>query len=246
LQKSETTRPQPVIHFSVGSVLRAIIFDFNGVICNDEPLHLAALRKVLGEVGVSISAEEYVSTYLGRDDRECCRTALEQSGKPVEAKTIASLTRRKSEYYLQCVGQNLEIFPGVLTFIREAYSLYELAIASGALRREIEFVLGRVGLQDRFRCIVSCEDVDKGKPDPSIFLRALERINSSRTDSDPLLPGNCLVIEDSQAGVKAALGAGMKCLAVTNSFSSGELAEAHQVVPSLDIHPASLRDLFSP
>jgi beta-phosphoglucomutase len=227
-------------------VLQAIIFDFNGVICNDEPIHLAALRKVLGEEGIPISVEEYVSTYLGRDDRDCCRTALERSGKPVEAKTIASLTRRKSEYYLQCVGQNLEIFPGVLTFIQEAYLLYELAIASGASRREIEFVLGRIGFQDRFRCIVSCEDVEKGKPDPSIFLRALERINLSRTDSDPLRPGNCLVIEDSQAGVKAALAAGMKCLAVANSYPSGELAEAHQVIQSLNIHPACLQTLFSP
>jgi HAD superfamily hydrolase (TIGR01509 family) len=226
-------------------MLQAIIFDFNGVICNDEPIHMAALQRVLGEEGVPISVEEYASTYLGRDDRECCRTALERSGKPVEAKTIASLTRRKSEYYLQCVGQNLEIFPGVLTFIQEAYPLYELAIASGALRREIEFVLGRIGLHDRFRCIISCEDVERGKPDPSIFLTALDQINSSRTDSDPLFPGNCLVIEDSQAGVKAALAAGMKCLAVTNSYPSGELAEAHQVISSLNIHPASLQNLFS-
>ena len=227
-------------------MLRAVFFDFNGVICNDEPIHLAALQKVLGEEGVPISVEEYVSTYLGRDDRDCCRTALERSGKPVEAKTIASLTRRKSDYYLQCVGQNLEIFPGVLTFIQEAYPLYELAIASGALRREIEFVLRRIGLQDRFRCIISCEDVEKGKPDPSIFLMTLERINSLRTDSDSLLPGNCLVIEDSQAGVKAALAAGMKCLAVTNSYPSGELAEAHQVISSLNIDPASLQNLFLP
>ena len=226
-------------------MLKAIIFDFNGVICNDEPIHQSAMQKVLEEEGIIIPREEYFTTYLGRDDRDCFRIALEQSGRLVSAEIIAGLIQRKSVYYRQSIRQGLEVFPGVISFIQQAYRDYELAIASGALRSEIEFVLERLVLRDLFRCVISSHEIEKGKPEPDIFLTALGGINLSRNHDEPILPADCLVVEDSQAGIKAALAAGMKCLAVTNTYAPAELRAAHQVVPSLEMDPTFFQSLFS-
>ena len=131
----------------------------------------------------------------------------------------------------------------MVSFIRRASLHYELAVASGALRSEIEFVLERLGLRDQFRCVVSSHDIDRGKPEPDIFLKALEGINLA-AQRGTISPPECLVIEDSQAGVQAALSAGMRCLAVTNTYSAKDLAAAHRVVGSLEMDPASLLELF--
>jgi len=226
-------------------MLQAIIFDFNGVISNDEPIHQSAMQKVLEEEGIVTPQEDYFSLYLGRDDRDCFRIALERSGKAVTPEIIASLIQRKSVYYRQSIRQGLEVFPGVISFIQQAYQHYELAIASGALRAEIEFVLERLALRDLFRCVISSHELEKGKPDPDIFPKALQGINLSRNHYRPILPSDCLVIEDSLAGIRAALAAGMKCLAVTNTYSPAELAAAHKVVSSLETNPTLLQSLFS-
>jgi HAD superfamily hydrolase (TIGR01509 family) len=224
-------------------MLKAIIFDFNGIISNDEPVHLSSMLKVLEEEGIAIPLDEYSKNYLGRDDRDCFRLAFEQTQRFVGAETISSLIQRKSLYYRHAIQQELKVFPGVVSFIRQAGLYYELAVASGALRSEIEFVLDRLGLRDQFRCVVSSHDIDRGKPEPDIFLKALEGINSSG-QRGTIFPPECLVIEDSQAGVQAALSAGMRCLAVTNTYSAKDLAAAHRVVASLEMDPASLLELF--
>jgi HAD superfamily hydrolase (TIGR01509 family) len=225
-------------------MLKAIIFDFNGVISNDEPIHLSSMLKVLEEECILIPLDEYNIKYLGRDDRDCFRLAFEQTGRFISPEKMLSLIQRKSVYYLESVRQELRVFPGVASFIEQAHSHYELAVASGALRSEIEFVLNGLGLRNRFRCIVSSHEIDRGKPAPDIFLKALEDLNVN-SRRGVILPEHCLVIEDSRAGVTAALSAGMKCLAVTNTYSANDLAEAHEVVASLNISPTSLQHLFS-
>jgi HAD superfamily hydrolase (TIGR01509 family) len=224
-------------------MLKAIIFDFNGVISDDEPIHLASMLRVLEEESIQIPLDEYSDKYLGRDDRDCFQLAFEQTGRSLDVEELSSLIERKSAYYRQSLQRELKVFPGVVSFIEQAYLRYELAIASGALRSEIEFVVDRLGLRDRFRCLVSSHEIDRGKPAPDIFLKALEGINLCRKQGC-ILPVNCLVIEDSQAGVNAALSAGMKCLAVSNTYSPEHLTAAHRVVASLEMNPAALVELF--
>jgi beta-phosphoglucomutase len=224
-------------------MLNAIIFDFNGVISDDEPIHLSSMLHVLEEEGIRIPLDEYNGKYLGRDDRDCFQLAFEQTSRSLDAEKLSSLIQRKSVYYRQSIQRELKVFPGVVSFIQQAFLQYELAIASGALRSEIEFVVDRLGLRDRFRCLVSSHEIERGKPEPDIFLKALEHMNLLGKRGN-ILPANCLVIEDSQAGVKAALSAGMKCLAVTNTYSAEHLAGAHQVVASLEMDPAALLELF--
>ncbi len=215
-------------------MLRAIIFDFDGVVADSEPIHLAVFQRVLGEAGFLLSPEEYYAAYLGYDDRGCFRAFLTAHGTPPSDKTIDDLVARKARAYLDHIKQNLVIFPGVRELVREAASRHRLAIASGALRHEIEYILDCAGIRKAFEHITSAEDVRHGKPDPEPFIHAMASLNrASRPGQYRLVPGNCLVIEDSIPGIRAARAAGMKVLAVTNTHTVQDLHEADAMTHSL-------------
>jgi HAD superfamily hydrolase (TIGR01509 family) len=138
---------------------------------------------------------------------------------------------RKAIAYMASIKEHLVIFPGVSAFIEEAAATYPLAIASGALRPEIELVLEQIGLRNAFDHITSAEEVTNGKPHPEPFLQALAGLNRRQTTA--ISPGSCLVIEDSRPGIRAAKAAGMKVLAITNTHTAQDLHEADAVSMSL-------------
>jgi len=210
---------------------RALVFDFDGVIADDEPLHLAAFQRALAAEGVALSAEAYYARYLGFDDHDAVVEALRDAGRPVTPDRVQALMAAKAGHFLDLVRDGVRIFPGVPELVRAAAGRVPLAIASGALRREIALILAQAGLTRAFTAIVSAEDVEEGKPSPAAFLAALERLRETVPD---LAPAHCLVVEDSRAGVEAARRAGMRCLAVTNSYPAEALADADLVVTSLD------------
>jgi beta-phosphoglucomutase len=210
---------------------RAIIFDFDGVIADSEPLHLAAFQQALEPEGIILTTEAYYADYLGYDDYDAIVAALREAGRPPTEENVQALMAAKAEHFLALVRDGVRILPGVPAFVRDSAARAPLAVASGALRREIELILAYAGLRKAFEAIVSAEDVSEGKPAPESFLTALERLKERVPD---LQPGECLVIEDSRAGVEAARRAGMRCLAVTNSYPASELGAADVVVPSLE------------
>ena len=212
------------------SALQAIVFDFDGVIADDEPLHLAAFQRTLAAEGLTLSAEAYYARYLGFDDHDAIVEAFREAGRPLLPERVDALMAAKATHFLGLVRDGVRIFPGVPEFVRAAAARVPLAIASGALRREIELILAHAGLTAAFAAIVSAEDVEEGKPSPEGFRCALDRLRDRVAD---LAPEHCLVIEDSRPGVEAARRAGMRCLAVTNSYSAEELADADLVVQSL-------------
>jgi len=214
-------------------VLRAIIFDFNGILVDDEPIHLELFQKVLFEEGLSLTKEEYYARYLGMDDRGCFKAAYRDRGKTLDEATLTELIRRKAVYYRNAIQRRLTVFPGVKKLIPQLSSSYPLAIASGALRSEIEMIVQTIGLRNYFQVIVSTEDITEGKPSPEIFAKALTLFNQHNLDAKPITPSECLVIEDSKEGILGAHRAGMKCLAVTNSHPKVELTEADAIVGSL-------------
>lgn len=225
-------------------MLRAIIFDFNGIVVDDEPIHLEMFRKVLREEGISLTTEDYYAHYLGMDDRGCFKAAYHNQGRDLDEAELAELVRRKAAYYQEALKKGLTVFPGVKDLIRKLAASYPLAIASGALRGEIEEILESFALRRYFQVIVSTEDVTKGKPSPEIFLKALALLNQ-QLQSDSIRPSECLVIEDSKEGILGAQRAGMKCLAVTHSHPAEKLAEADAVVEGLnEITVAFLEKLF--
>jgi beta-phosphoglucomutase len=218
-------------------MLRAIFFDFNGIIADDEPIHLKMFQKVLADEGIGLSEEKYYQVYIGMDDRDCFESVLRERGRETTPQKILELVARKARYYEAYIRDHLLFFPGVLSFIRKAASKYPLAVVSGALRQEIDFILQRGGIRQAFQIIVSAEDVLRGKPDPEGYLRALEEINRGRSGGETFSASECLVIEDTLAGIEAARGAGMKCLAIANSYQVSELE------PAADLVAVTLEDL---
>lgn len=225
-------------------MVRAIIFDFDGVIVDTERIHFQTLQRVLEEEGIPLSWEEYIQTYLAMDDKNCLRTAFAQHGRTVSPEMTDELIERKATYFFSTMPDAVTLFPGVERLIRQTAERFPLAIASGALREEIEFILGKVGLREFFPVVVAAQDVVMGKPHPEAFVTALARLNRL-VSSRPVRPSECLVIEDSRHGVAAATAAGMRCLAVSNSYPPDQLTAAHLVLPSLEaLDLSQIEDLF--
>lgn len=212
--------------------MRAVIFDFDGVIADTEPLHFEGLRRTLADIGITLTETDYYANYLGFDDRGCILEALRVNQRAAPLPLVQELMRHKAEAYLASVKDHLVIFPGVQAFVEAAAAAYPIAIASGALRPEIELILEQAGIRKAFRHITSAEDVSHGKPDPEPFLNALNALNRGCTTS-PITPDGCLVIEDSLPGIRAARAAGMKVLAVANTHTMQDLHEAHAVTHNL-------------
>jgi beta-phosphoglucomutase len=215
-------------------MLRAVIFDFNGIIVNDEPIHFKLFQRVLGEEGITLTEEIYYARYLGFDDKGAFTAAHQDNGQPLSETQLADLIARKAVLYQEAIRNQVEIFPGVKSLIAELAPKLPLGVASGALRHEIETILSTASLLKHFAAIVAAEDVTQGKPDPQIFLKTLEQLNARQGNSNQITPADCVAIEDSKEGIKAVRRAGMKCLAVTNSHPAELLSEAHTVVKSLE------------
>jgi len=213
-------------------MLRAVIFDFNGIIVDDEPIHFELFQKVFAEEGINLTKDAYYARYLGFDDRGAFSFGFREHNQPLSHDKLTELIERKAVYYQGAIRNHVAIFPGVKTLIVKLAERLPLAVASGALRNEIETILVTAGLIDCFKAIVSAEDVERGKPEPDIFLKALAELN--RQNGNPILASDCVVIEDSKEGIKGARCAGMKCLAVTNSHPTELLNEANAVVKSLE------------
>jgi HAD superfamily hydrolase (TIGR01509 family) len=216
-------------------LIRAILFDCNGIIIDDEPIHLRLFQKVLQEEGISLSPQEYYQKYLALDDRSCYKEVLREHQRVATDSYIQKLIRKKAHYYQKVIAEELRIFPGVQSFVKKHQKHYMLGVVSGALRHEIDLILERAGIISAYSVIVSTEDVQMGKPNPEGYLLAWEKLNTlPKFKNHPLKAQECLVIEDSIHGIEAAHHAGMKCLAVTNSYPKEKLTHADCVVDTLE------------
>ncbi len=220
--------------------MRAVIFDFDGVIADTEPLHFESLRRILADIGIILTETDYYADYLGFDDRGCILEALRINTRPISSSLVEELMAKKAAAYLASIKDHLVIFPGVREFVEDAAATYPIAIASGALRAEIELVLEQIGIRKAFGHITSAEDVACGKPNPEPFLQALAGLNRRYTAA-PILPDSCLAIEDSRPGIRAARSAGMKVLAVANTHIAQDLHEADAI--SYSLNETHLKDL---
>lgn len=196
-----------------------MLFDFNGVLIDDEAQHCEALQRVLADEGIPLTREQYYAQYLGLDDRTGFAEAYRRGNRTLTTELMEHLVDRKSQVYLQLVSTSLRMVAGAPAFVLEAAQRYRLGIVSGALRREIDHVLGQTGLADRFEVVVSSDDARRSKPDPAPYLAAHQALNKS----SPLAPGECVVIEDSLHGLESARAAGMPCVMLTTSHPAPKL-----------------------
>ena len=213
-------------------MIKAIIFDFDGVVVDSEPLHFKVFQQMLGDEGINLTKELYTSKYLAYDDKTFFTRSLSDFGKYENTKQINDLIDKKSEIFEALIDENINVFAGVSDFLDEVNGKYPVAIGSGALRSEIEIILEKKGLQKYFDFIVSADEVEHCKPNPEVYLKVLNEFNS--INKDKLSAGECLVFEDAVHGIQAAKSAGMKCVGITNSYSQNEIAEADIVIESFE------------
>ncbi|MFQ5423179.1 MAG: HAD family hydrolase [Phycisphaerae bacterium] len=209
---------------------QAIIFDFDGVIANTEPLHFEAFRRVLAGVPIALGKSVYAEKYMGLSDRVMLRTVLADSGRSGAEPQLETLLRHKQAAYLAMIAGGHPLLPGVEHLIRCVTRDRLLAICSGARRVEIDTILAPHGLLTHFPVIVSADDVTTSKPDPAGFLLTLNRLRQARGN---LTADACLVIEDSVPGLTAARAAGMRTLAVRPRRGPADPLPADATVPDL-------------
>jgi beta-phosphoglucomutase len=213
-------------------VFPATIFDFNGVLVDDELVHRDGFRDVLTPLGVSFTDAEYVQRYLGFDDVGALRAMLADAGRDASDALVAELVEAKRPRYMQRAIQSLVVFDGAVRVVTERAKAGPVVIVSGALRDEITFALDRMGIASLIEAIISAEDTPRCKPDPTGYRLGVALL--SRSLGAPAA-ARALVVEDSVAGIEAAKAAGLVCLAVAHSYSPAELfaAGADAVAPHI-------------
>jgi beta-phosphoglucomutase len=214
-------------------MLRAVIFDFDGVIADSEALHLRAFNEVLAPFGLEITAKDYYKTYLGLTDADCFKELMKKHRKIFGDTGVETLMTKKKNAFGKLAKTEADIIDGVREFLEMLRTNKILmAICSGALLGEIELILEGATLSDYFDVIVSAEQVKRGKPYPDGFLLALKKLNEN--SKEEIRAKQCIVVEDSHWGLEAAKKAAMHTIAVTNSYDAKQLSMAEKIVSRLD------------
>lgn len=223
-------------------MIRAVVFDFDGVIANSEPLHFRAYRDVLAERGIALTERAYYDRYLGYDDIGAFTAIAADAGVALDAGAVADLVARKA-VRLEALERNTSVlFPGAREAIGRMAGSFAVAIASGALKAEIVRVLEREELRPLFPIVVAAEDTPASKPDPAPYALAV-RLLAERLEA--LRASECAAIEDSRWGLQSARAAGLRTVAVTHTYPAEELVDAADaVIDHLDeFTPALLTSL---
>ncbi len=226
--------------------LRAVVFDFDGVIADTEPLHLKAAQRVLADAGMRLDATAYYERYLGFDDAGLFRALATDMGVDLDAKTVAALVEDKSRVLESLIDDGSVLFAGIRECIERCAAHVPLAIASGALAHEVDHILRRTGLRQVFQVVVGAGDTPRSKPAPDPYARAVELLRLGSPHD--LEPAQCVAIEDSPWGLQSARAAGLKCVAVAHTYPVVELqkTDADFVAETLsDIRIDRLQQLCS-
>lgn len=196
---------------------KATLFDFNGVLVDDEAVHLRAFREVLATRSVSLTDAEYTERYLGFDDFGAFAAILRDRGMPATDAIVRALIAEKVPVYMRAIATELRVFEGAAELVRRRAATGTVGIVSGALHHEIEHCLGVMKVRDLIAFIVSAEDTRACKPDPEGYRLGISKLVSQ---------ARAVVVEDSVAGVVAAKAAGLRCVAVTHSYPRAVLLDA--------------------
>lgn len=203
---------------------KAILFDMDGVIFDNESLHMAAFRTTLSQYGHGLDNGQYMRYFAGKTDEEGFKQYFDIINEEVNIPTIM---REKTKAYLDFASNQPTPYPDMIPLIKELSNLSELAIVTGSSRTEVDSMLRVCGLENQFSVIISADDVAHSKPNSEGYLKAADSLNVS--------VDKCVVVEDSPSGVQAAFAAKIDCIAVTNTHSLQELKLATQVVDTLSI-----------
>ena len=215
----------------MSGALQAIVFDFDGVIADSEPLHLRAFQQALGDVQLTLLPSDYYSSYLGYDDEGVFKAVARDRGIALSDEQLATLIAQKGACIQDMLSAGEVLFPGAAEFIKQAAAAVPIAIASGAQRHEIEEILDATGLRGCFSNIVAAGDTPQGKPSPEPYAKAFQLLKNTHRN---LVSNRCVAIEDSRWGLESARGARLRCVGVTTSYPASELPGAELIVEGLN------------
>ncbi len=233
--RKENAKPQPASPKPQGgeggnrssrTAIRALVFDFDGVLADSEPLHLRSYQEVLTPIGIRITRDEYYTHYLGYDDEGVFTKIAEARGVRMEPPQVAALIAEKTRVFDDMIAAGEMLYPAARACVERMAAHFPLGIASGALRHEIEAILRGGNLARHFRFIVASGETTAGKPAPDPYRRAAELHG--------VPPSTCLAIEDSRWGLESAKAAGLWSIGITNTYPRAELTMADRVIDSLD------------
>ena len=201
----------------------AIIFDFDGVLVDSEPLHEWAIREAVRPLGWTFSTERFFAEIVGRGDENAFRKIAEWNGERVEEERVAAQLRVKWGLMAQGIEQEkFTVQPGAVELIRAAKRRGLVAVCSGSVRETVGTMLERIGVRDVLDALVCGDDVARMKPAPDGYLLAAKILGVE--------PGACLAIEDTPTGIRAGKSAGMRVVGVCHTYPREKLHEADVVV----------------
>ena len=229
-------------------MIKALLFDFNGVIIDDEHLQMEAYRDVLKDEGIELTEEKYLGC-LGMNDVVFLKTIYDREGMEVETARIPELVEAKTSKWREKIDKKIPLFEGMDEFIKRMANDFTLGLVSMARRPEIDYVLDKTDLRSSFVAIVSAEDVSTVKPDPECYRQGFRLIDKARTalGKVAITRKECVVIEDSPQGIISGKLVRCKTLGVTNTVDAKQLREAgaDSVTTNLtDWFPESFNQVF--
>ncbi len=229
-------------------MIKALLFDFNGVIIDDEHIQMEAYKDVLKDEGIELTEEKYFAC-LGMNDTVFLKTIYQREGRELATEKVPALVEAKTGKWRKKIEKQIPLFEGIEDFIKRLENAFTLGLVSMARRPEIDFVMDKTGLGNSFSAIVSAEDITTTKPDPECYREGFRRVDLARTSSGkgPITRRECVVIEDSPQGIIAGKTVRLKTLGVTGTVGADELrkAGADAVTDKLtDWFPDSFRSVF--
>jgi beta-phosphoglucomutase len=202
---------------------KAILWDMDGVIADSSAFHFAAWQEAFAKRGIKFTKEDFTKLFGTRNDFIIGSIM----GKELPGGDVKIIVREKEENFRRKATGSIKPFPGVVRLLNAIKrGNFKLGLVSSAPKENIDLVLRELNLEGIFECVVFGQEVSESKPSPQIYLLAARKLGAT--------PNDCLAIEDSPLGVKAAKTAGMKCLAIANTHPRQELEGADKIVDSLE------------
>jgi beta-phosphoglucomutase len=211
--------------------LAAVIFDFDGVLVDTEPLHHRAFQDVIRDEGLRVAWPEYLDSYVGCDDRDALRLMFRRADRPLDDRRMRDLMGRKAVRFEELVMEKAPpLREGVRAALHSFRGRVPIGLCSGAVRSDIEPVLDEHGIGDYFDAIVTAEDLPVSKPSPDPYRLAVERLDGG---AGRLAPPRCAAVEDTPTGIESAAGAGLFVVGVQGTFHPDCLCAANAVIGSM-------------
>ncbi|MDI6777985.1 MAG: HAD family phosphatase [Patescibacteria group bacterium] len=189
-------------------MIKSVLFDLDGIIVDSEPLHFEAHQKALRQFGVNITIQDYMEFGVAKGDANLFEKVSKKYGVELNKEKVS---KSKKKLYKEIFCEKAVPREGVLDLIKNFSERYALAITSSGAGDIIDFVIDKFSLGNKFKAIISGDDVKKVKPHPDIYEKALGLLELGSTD--------CIAVEDSESGLLAAKGAGIKCIVVPCDFT---------------------------